>query len=429
MADAEVEATLPRSSGAPRALSSGAMTRAARRPDERTEAFPLGARVTLEQLDRDPHPALARLRAHEPVSWVPALGGWVVTRRDLALQVMRDTATFTVDDPRFSTARVIGASMLSVDGAEHKRHRDPFARPFRLDAVRERFTGTVRAETDRLIDAFAPAGEVELRRGLAGPLAAAMMTFALGLEDAGVGEVLRWYDAIVASVTEITAGRPPTEDGTRSYAALRGALDVALRADPGSSLVAAAAGRAGALAPDRVASNAAVLLFGGIETTEGMIANAVAHLLAAPAALGAVEAEPGLLPNAVEESLRLEPAAAVVDRYATRDMSLGGAAIGERELVVVSIAAANRDPAVFPDPDTFDVRRTDARLHIAFAAGPHVCLGMHLARLEAHTAVRRLLDRLPGLRLAPGAGVAPRGLVFRKPPELRLRWTVPALPG
>ena len=132
---------------------------------ERSDAFPLGAAVTLEQLDRDPHPTLARLRAEEPVSWLPALGGWIVTRRDHALQVMRDDATFTVDDPRFSTAQVVGPSMLSVDGAEHTRHRDPFARPFRLAAVRERFTAAVADETDRLLDAFAPAGEVELRRG------------------------------------------------------------------------------------------------------------------------------------------------------------------------------------------------------------------------------------------------------------------------
>ena len=145
-----------------------------------------------------------------------------------------------------------------------------------------------------------------------------------------------------------------------------------------------------------------MLLFGGIETTEGMIANAIAHLLAHPDAARAVRAEPELLANAIEESLRLEPAAAVIDRYATRDAELAGAAIRERELVVVSIAGANRDPSVFPDPDRFDVRRPNAKLHAAFAHGPHVCIGMHLARLEAQTAVARVLERLPGLRLEPG---------------------------
>ena len=148
-------------------------------------------------------------------------------------------------------------------------------------------------------------------------------------------------------------------------------------------------------------SNAAVLLFGGIETTEGMIANAVWHLLSHPDQLARVRADPGLLANAIEESLRLEPAAAIVDRYATADVELAGAPIARGELVRVSIAAANRDPAVFADPDRFDVARANARRHVAFAHGPHACIAMHLARLEAHTAVERLLRRLPELRLDP----------------------------
>ena len=133
--------------------------------------------------------------------------------------------------------------------------------------------------------------------------------------------------------------------------------------------------------------------------------------------------DPGLLPNAIEESLRLEPAAAMVDRYATADVELGGAAIRVGDLVRVSVAAANRDPSAFADPDRFDVRRENARQHLAFARGPHVCIGMHLARLEAHTAVGRLLERLPGLRLDPARPSAPTGLVFRKPPELHVLWS------
>ena len=234
--------------------------------------------------------------------------------------------------------------------------------------------------------------------------------------------MLGWYDAIVASVTEITAGRPPTAAGRRGFEELRAAVEPALERAPETSLVAAAASDAGGLERGEVVSNAAVLLFGGIETTEGMIANAVAHLLAHREQLAAVRAKPELLANAIEESLRLEPAAAVVDRYATRAVRLAGAPIGERDLVVVSIAGANRDPAVFPDPDRFDVLRANAKRHAAFAHGPHVCIGMHLARLEAQTAIARVLKRLPGLRLDPEADPAPRGLVFRKPPALRVRW-------
>jgi cytochrome P450 len=387
------------------------------------DPFPIGAAVTLEQLEGAPYGLLARLREAEPVAWLPVLDGWLVTRRDLGLQVMRDPATFTVDDPRFSTGQVVGPSMLTLDGSEHRRHRDPFAGPFRLAPVRERFTAVVARETERLIDAMEPRGEAELRRGLAGPLAAATVTEALGFDDANAGAVLGWYDEIVAAVTEITAGRPLPTSGREAYAALSTALDPVLDRDPETSLLAAAAGAAGGLERERVISNAAVMLFGGIETTEGMIANAVLHLLSHPDQLALVNGEPDLLPNAIEESLRLEPAAAVIDRYATEDIELSGASIAAGDLVRISITAANRDPATFPDPDRFDVRRANARLHVAFAHGPHVCIGMHLARLEAHTAVGRLLRRLPALRLDRDRPAAPRGLVFRKPPALHVRWT------
>jgi cytochrome P450 len=389
---------------------------------EREARFPIGAAAALEELERDPHPLLARLREREPVSWLPALDGWLVTRRDLALAAMRDAETFTVDDARFSTGRVVGPSMLTLDGAEHARHRDPFARPFRLAAVRERFSDLVEAETERLLDALEPAGRGELRRGLAGPLAATVVTFALGLGDTDTDAVLAWYDGIVAAVTEVTAGNPVTPAGREAFAALRASVEPSLDRDASTSLVAAAAGEATGLTRDEVVSNVAVLMFGGIETTEGMIANAILHLLEHPEQRALVEEDRSLLPNAIEESLRLEPAAAVIDRYATRDVSFGGASIGRGELVTISIAGANRDPRVFPEPDRFDVRRENARFQIAFAHGPHVCIGMHLARLEAHAAVGRVLERLPGLRLDPGRPSAPRGLVFRKPPTLHAAW-------
>jgi cytochrome P450 len=388
----------------------------------RASSFPIGAAATLEELDRDPHPLLARLREREPVSWLPALGAWLVTDRALALKAMRDPETFTVDDPRFSTGRVVGPSMLTLDGAAHARHRDPFARPFRLEAVRERFSGLVEAETARLLDSLEPGGSGELRRGFAGPLAARVVTFALGLEDADTDAVLGWYDGIVGAVTEVTAGNPVTPAGKEAFAALRASVEPALDRDPSSSLAAAAGSEASGLTRDEVVSNLAVLMFGGIETTEGMIANAILHLLAHPEQRALVDGDRALLPNAIEESLRLEPAAAVIDRYATRDVAFGGASIRRGELVTLSIAGANRDPSVFPDPDRFDVRRENARLQIAFAHGPHVCIGMHLARLEAHTAVGRLIDRLPRLRLEPGHPAEARGLVFRKPPALHVAW-------
>jgi cytochrome P450 len=383
--------------------------------------FPIGAGVGLEQLDRDPHPVLAALRRSEPVSWIPALDCWLVTSHALALQVIRDASSYTVDDPRFSTAQVVGPSMLSLDGDAHARHRAPFAPPFRPLAVRDRFAEAVTDETRRLVEEIAPTGRAELRRQLAGPLAAYAMTRALGLGPEEVAAVLAWYDAIVSAVTEITAGSDLPPSGREAFAALRERLLEVIRSGDHASLLAAAASDT-ELSDDEIVSNAAVLLFGGIETTEGMIANAVVALLERPGEMARVRADSSLLDVAIEESLRLEPAAAVVDRYASGDVELDGIAIAHGDSVRVSIAAANRDPAVFADPDRFDLDRPNAGRHLAFAHGPHVCVGVHLARLEARTALTMLLERLPGLRLDPERPAEVRGLVFRKPPALHVVW-------
>jgi cytochrome P450 len=388
----------------------------------RQTSFPLGASIGLEALDRDPHRLLAQLREREPVSWLPALDGWLVTRHDLALAAMRNAATFTVDDPRFSTAQVVGPSMLSLDGDQHARHRAPFVGPFRAVAVRERFAAAAAAQAQQLIRALAPTGGTELRREFAGPMAASIVTRALGLDGDEVEAVLAWYEAIVASVTSITAGQGATAEGELAFAGLRERLEAVLDRGRESSLLAAAAADS-SLSRGQIVSNASVMLFGGIETTEGMIANAVLHLLVAPQRLERVRHSPHLLDAAIDESLRLEPAAAVIDRYATVDTELGGAAIATGDLVRISISAANRDPDVFADPEAFDLLRTNHRRHLAFAQGPHVCVGVHLARLETRAALQALLEMLPGLRLDPTRTAQVRGLVFRKPPRLDVLWS------
>lgn len=371
--------------------------------------------ISLDMLIGGHHAALAALRNRSAIAWVPALDGWVVTTRELAAAVMRDAETYTVDDPRFSTARVVGPSMLSLDGVAHARHRDPFAAAYRPAEVVTRYGDTITAIARSLVIGIQADGVAELRRQLAGPLAVAVVAMSLGLEDVGTSDLLGWYDLIVAAVEDVSVGRPIGPDASAAFTSLSVALASAVtRTD---SVLHDAVDK---LATEEMVANAAVFLFGGIETSEGMTANALAHVLSNPEQLAVLRGDRSLVDAAVEESLRLEPAAARVDRYATRDVDVAGQHVRAGDLVVVSLAAANRDPSVYALPDRFDVARANARSHLAFAQGPHACIGAQLARMETRAAVLAVLDLLPGAELVEPVEI--QGLVFRKAQAVSVRW-------
>jgi cytochrome P450 len=165
-----------------------------------------------------------------------------------------------------------------------------------------------------------------------------------------------------------------------------------------------------------------LLLPAGAETTYRSSSNLLFGLLSHPEQLDAVRADRGLVPQAIEEALRWETPSLTVARTATQDVELGGVRIPAGAFVTVSLGAANRDPERYLLPDAFDIFRVD-RQHVSFGDGAHKCLGMHLARLEMRILLNAVLDRLPGLRLDPGAeDLHIHGLLFRSPPNLPVRF-------
>jgi cytochrome P450 len=312
-------------------------------------------------LTDDPHPSLAMIRAAGPIGRVESIGGWMVVGHALAVQVMRDAATFTVDDPRFTTSRVVGPSMLSTDGPEHSRHRQPFLAPFTPRSSRAYFSDFVARESARLVAATAATGSAEFRTALAAPLATACMQSALGLERIPVAELLGWYGDIVQAVADISAGATLPAAGPAAHARLGAAISATI--ESGQGFLGEIAAAAGELTRDEILSNTAVLLLGGIETTEAMVSNLLLHLLSHPALMADVRADHSLLDAVIDESLRLEPAAAVVDRYATVDVSIGDHRVRRGDLVVVSLAGANRSVSMWPGcwpialPWTYSVSR------------------------------------------------------------------------
>ena len=390
---------------------------------------PLGAAVTLDDLAPDPYPAYARLRAAEPISWVPALGGWVVTRRDLAEEVLLDWQHFasaTGGNTMSTVQRTFGTQMLSVDGDEHHRHRAPFNPPFRFRAVHDSIAATVEHEVHQLIDGFVDLGATELSAEFATRVAVAVIGAVLGVPDADRNRLRGWYDAFAASLANVADDREVHERGLRTVGEFRhyALSEIArLRVEPDDSLIAAVATDDGCRLDDaEIAANLLLVLFGGIETTESSILNTTWALLSHPDALSTVRTDPSLLEAAVEESLRWEAPVQLIERFATTDLTFAGCPIKAGEPVSVAVGAANRDPDHSPDPDRFDPARANARDHLSFARGPHLCLGLHLARLETITAVGALLARLGGLHLDTRRPSAPRGTMFRRPPHLHVLW-------
>jgi len=172
------------------------------------------------------------------------------------------------------------------------------------------------------------------------------------------------------------------------------------------------------LTDDEIPAAVAVVMFGAIETSEGMTANAFWHLLTNPEIFDRLRADRSLMAKVIDESLRLEPAAAVVDRYTTADVVLGDVTIPAGELVTVSLLGANRDPDVFPNPDQFNIDRPNAAQHVTWAVGPHVCMGLHVAKAETTAAINAFLDveERTGQRFVLAEEhPSPTGLIFRKP--------------
>jgi cytochrome P450 len=378
----------------------------------------------LEELADDPYPALHALRRAAPIAAARSGGApmWLVTRRDDVLRVLRDPETFSTDHPASPIRATFGPQMLSAEGEAQRRYKSACAGPFNRRAVDTDAAAIVQRRVAQYVTAV-PNEPFDVRTRVAGPLALAVVADVIGIPDAMHEHVRVWYDAFAASLATHDAASPARRAGRNSAEAFRAAVRPLL--DQGTaSLLAHLVRQTGAdrLRDEEILSNALIVLFGGIETTEAAMLNALWAILTHGAVRDAVSASDAVLSAAIEESLRWEPAVQTCTRYATQRVTLRDVVIGEGEIVQCMIGAANRDPDHFVDPDRFDAGRANAADHVSFGAGRHYCLGAVLARLEVRVLIRALLERWPALGLMPGRDGAPRGHEFRKPAAL---WVVP----
>ncbi|MDJ0868580.1 MAG: cytochrome P450 [Myxococcota bacterium] len=299
-------------------------------------------------------------------------------------------------------------TMLTADPPEQRRFRSLVNKAFTLRRVRS-LAPRVEALCDELIDAFLPDGRVELRGAFAVPLPLTIISEQLGVPRAELPLFKRWSDGFVAQLggmatpeQEIEAARLILEF-QRYFAKTLEDRRASPQDDIISDLVHARVEGERPLDTAESLSILQQLLVAGNETTASTISEGMWLLVTHPEQLHQVAANLELVPNLVEEVLRLASPTANMWRVVRRDTELGGVAIPGGSIAVVRFAAANRDPAVFPEPERFDVERPNADEHLAFGHGIHHCLGAQLARCELQTALRKLIERLPDPRLAPNA--------------------------
>jgi cytochrome P450 len=363
----------------------------------------------------DPYPAYHKLRALDPVHWEEGMQLWLVTRYDDVVAGLRDLRLSadrrSVYKEWLPTSarmdllyRMLENQMLFKEPPDHTRLRGLFNRAFTPRVV-ERLRPRVQEVVDGLLDAAEPRGRMDVIGDLAYPLPAVVIAAMLGVPAEDRDRFKRWSDDFAYFLG--LHSRPSAEVAERTWQSLAAADDyfrdvvARRRSEPGDDLLSglvAARDRDDRLSEEELLANVVLLLAAAHETTTNLIGNGLLALLRNPDQLRKLQNEPGLIETAVEEFLRYDSPVQLLIRTCVEDVEMGGKRIRAGQGVLLMLAAANRDPAQFAEPDRLDVARRDNR-HVSFGQGHHFCFGAPLARLEGAVAIATVLRRLPGLRL------------------------------
>ena len=363
----------------------------------------------------NPYPLFHRLRSQDPVHWDPFLHAWVVTRYADVLEVLH---TFSADrTPTPAQLALMGLTqmspiaelmvkqMLFMDAGQHARLRGLASRAFtpaRIEVLRSHIVEIV----SRLLDSFEGRSSVDVITELAEPLPAIITAEMLGVPVDDRHQLKRWSanfaemlgnfqhnpehaPVVLRTVQEMTAYFQHAVADTRKHPR-EGLIHSLLTSEIDGDR----------LSDEEVVANVIITMVGGQETTTNLIGNGILTLLRYPEQMQKLRSNLTLIPSAVEEMLRFESPSQHTARLAPQDRELGGKRIQKRQAVIAVMAAANRDPERFPDPDCFDIERSDNR-HLAFGYAAHFCFGAPLARLEGQIAFDSLLRRFPRFHLEP----------------------------
>ena len=420
------------------------------RLDEALFSLEMGVRLAAERLETgttfnpsrkamrdDPHPFYRALRQRDPFHRSRPGDGYVLTRYADCLAVLSDK-TFSSDErhlrrwKRYMRRRRLGgiedpyendsATMLRMDPPDHTRLRNLVNKAFTPRAV-ERMRTRVASLVDELLRPVAAAGRTELVSDFAAPLPVVVIAEMLGVPASDRERFRHWSDEIVLTLGESTMDEERRAD--RAMEELGEYIAVVAeerRADPQEDLLSAlvlAEEEGDRLTSRELLATLVLLLVAGNETTTKLIGNSVVALLRNPDQLELLRSEPKRIPGAVEELLRYDGPVQLTTRMVTSDRVLAGHRLERGMQLMLVLAAANRDPEQFADPERLDVTRDNVR-HLALGHGIHHCLGAGLARLEAAIALEGIVTRFPDLRFADAPVQWGRNIVLRGPKVLPL---------
>jgi hypothetical protein len=365
----------------------------------------------------DPYPKLKALQDKCPVMRDEGAGAWVVTRYADVRAVVNDRTLWR--HPRMSEERSVmqaqiapvegldpiyyeGESILFLDEPDHSRIRVPLAKALYARVAKSR--PRVDAIVHEVLDRVAAKKSFDLMAEVAIPIPILVIARILGVDEERLAEFRRWSEDAILSLTPMRDEDETRRmiDGSNKVAEYFRELIAARRAAPKDDLISDMATAGADISDAELNINLGSLLVGGNLTTTDLIGNGVWLLLTHPDELAKFRAEPSLAASAVEEILRYESPIDATGRVVAGEREIGGCPMHDRQSVLASLRAANRDPAAFEDPDRFDIARKNAP-HVAFGGGAHICIGAPLARMEAQSALTQIFARFPNLKLADGA--------------------------
>ncbi len=373
----------------------------------------IGESVTLADLERHPEPLLELLRAEEPVSWVPAMEMWLVTRWDDVAYMEANPQLFTAATQPSLLARALGPNILTYDPPRHTRLQSILQPPFQSGGRSGEFVADeLTALADRLLGQVDTTG-FDLMADYAQPLSAGALAVVLGLDHHGFDTMWRWCEGLCADLANFENDPEIAARAVHAKGELGEAIThhVASAGDDDSAIGWFV--RNGAT-PEEIVNNVRLMIAGGINEPRDGIGLVAWVLLTRPDLRQSVTEQPNRMRRLVEEVFRVYSPVGTVTRQATTDLELAGVAIAKGDLVSGVLRSANLCESRWVDPAEIRLDRREG-VHAAFALGVHRCLGEWLGRQEVRVGVERLFHRYPYLRLDPTHEVVLHGFEFRGP--------------